>query len=120
MSLSRRGLLAVWLAIQLLLAQQFALAHHVEHLAENLAAHSSAKATTVEDGGEDGSAAHVLSQVCTTCLAGLYFTAALESSPLASHGIGRTPAPAAIAVLPAPTLERPLAFLSRAPPRLQD
>ena len=42
MNLSRHGLLAFWLALQLLLAQQFALAHHVDHSAETLVAHASA------------------------------------------------------------------------------
>ena len=120
MSLSRRGLLAVWLAMQLLLAQQFALAHHVSHVTENLAAHATAVATSVADGEESESAAHVLSHACTTCLAGLCFTAALASNPLASHAIGGTPAMVASAVLPAPTFDRPLAFRSRAPPLLQD
>lgn len=120
MSLSRHGLLAFWLALQLLLAQQFALAHHVDHVAETLVAHASAEARTVEAGGESESAAHVLAHVCTTCLAGLCFTAALAGSPLASPAIGVAPAVVAGAVLPAPTLDRPLAFHSRAPPTLQD
>ncbi|MBI5108563.1 MAG: hypothetical protein HZA62_07425 [Rhodocyclales bacterium] len=120
MSLPRRGLLAFWLALQLLLVQQFALAHHVRHLAENLAAHTTAAATTVGDGEEGESAAHVLSHVCTTCLACLGFGTALASGTPALDAIGTGSALAAVAVLPAPTFHRPLAFRSRAPPPLQD
>lgn len=120
MSLTRRGLLAIWLALQLLLAQQSAIAHHVEHLAETLVAHQGAARATVQDGEENESAAHVLSHACTTCLAGMGFSAALASSPISTHAIGTAAAPAAIAVLPAPTLVRPPAFRSRAPPLLQD
>jgi methylthioribose-1-phosphate isomerase len=120
MSLPRRGLLAIWLAMQLLLVQQFALAHHVHHLAENLAAHATAAASTVQDGEENESAAHVLAHVCTTCLACLGFGTALASGPFAMHAMGTGPALTAVAVLPAPTFHRPLAFQSRAPPKLQD
>jgi hypothetical protein len=120
MSLSRHGLLAFWLALQLLLAQQFALAHHVDHSARP-SSRTPARRPTVEAGDEESeSAAHVLAHVCTTCLAGLCFTAALAGSQLASHAIGVAPAVVAGAVLPAPTLDRPLAFHSRAPPTLQD
>ncbi len=120
MSMTRRGLLAIWLALQLLLAQQFALAHQVDHLAENLAAHAPAAATAVQDGEENESAAHVLSHVCTTCLACLGLGATPASGPMATHAMGTGPVLVAVAVLPAPTLDRPLAFHSRAPPTLQD
>jgi len=120
MSLPRRGLLAIWLALQLLLVQQFALAHRVDHLAENLAAHATAAATAVEDGEENESAAHVLSHVCTTCLACLGFVATLAGGPLAMPAMGAGPVLAAVTLLPAPTFYRPLAFHSRAPPTLQD
>jgi hypothetical protein len=120
MSLPRRGLLAIWLALQLLLAQQFALAHNVEHLAGSLAAHATAAATAVQDGEENESAAHVLSHVCTTCLACLGFGATLAGGPLAMPAMGTGPVLAAVTLLPAPTFYRPLAFHSRAPPTLQD
>lgn len=120
MSLPRRGLLALWLALQLLLAQQFALAHHVEHLAEKIAAHAGLAATAAHDDDEDGSSAHVLAHVCSTCLACLSLGAAVANAPAAALAMLPALAAAAVAVLPAPTFHRPLAFHSRAPPILQD
>ena len=120
MSLSRRGLLAVWLALQLLLAQQFALAHHLGHLAERLVAQPDLAATTVHDGEEGGSATHLLSHACTTCLASISLGAALADASPATQAIPAAFAPLAGAVSPAPTFQSRLAFHSRAPPRLQD
>lgn len=120
MSFPRRSLLAIWLAFQLLLAQQFALAHHVDHLAEKLAVPAIAGAAAVHDSGESESAAHVLSHVCTSCLACLGFGAALACCPLAVPTVETGPALVTVAALPAPTVRRLPAFRSRAPPLLQD
>ena len=120
MRFPQRSLLAIWLAIQLLLAQQFALAHHVDHLAEKLAVHAAAAAAAVHDGGESESAAHVLSHVCTSCLACLGFGAALACGPFSVHAVDTGSTSVAVAVLPAPTVRRLPAFRSRAPPQLQD
>jgi hypothetical protein len=120
MSVSGRSLLVVWLVLQLLLSQQFALAHHVSHVAESIVAHAIATPSTMTDGGEGESAAHVLSHTCTTCLAGWCISVALANSPLALHSMGSASALVASTVLPAPTFDRPLAFRTRAPPVLQD
>ena len=104
----------------MLLAQQFALAHRVEHLAGSLAAHATAAAAAVRDGEENESAAQVLSHVCITCLGCRGFGTALAGGPLAMPAMGTGQELAAAAVLPAPTFDRPLVFHSRAPPTLQD
>ncbi len=113
----RRFMLAVWLAIQLLLGQELALAHGVGHLDERLRG-LSAQLATAADGDEEGGAAHSLARVCPTCIACIGFDA-LPAGRMRALAAAVSWADAfAVAVLPAPTLAFLAAFRSRAPPPL--
>jgi hypothetical protein len=117
---SRRLLLAAWLALQLLAAQQVALAHMIGHVGEGLRDRSVQAHATAGDGGEERDAAHSLTHVCTTCVSCLGFDALAAADfrlplPFVARNVE-----AAAAVPPAPTFRQPLAFLSRAPPPLRN
>jgi hypothetical protein len=112
-------LLAVWLALQLLLAQQFAFAHMVGHVGEALAVHAGHAAADAGDEDREHGGAGALTHVCLGCAAGLApgVTAAGQSIPLPRCDDLRV---ALLAVSPAPTFNALHTYFSRAPPRLQD
>lgn len=115
----RRILLAFWLAIQLLAAQQLALAHMIGHLRENLHDHAVELHLAADDGDERHGAAHTLSHVCTTCVSCLGFDAMAAGGASADFAAVAWVRGSVIAVPPAPTLRQPVPFRSRAPPSLQ-
>lgn len=115
----RRLLLAFWLAIQLLSAQQVALAHLVGHLGEMVRPPAPAAQQGANDDDKRG-AVHALADVCTTCVGCAAFDAAPAATAAAPCAFGATAAEVAVAVVPAPTLPRLPAFQSRAPPSLHD
>jgi hypothetical protein len=105
--------------MQLLAGQQLALAHMVGHLGESLHNHS-AQVHAADDGDEERGAAHSLSHVCTTCVSCLGFDAIAGTEIRPRADFGARIVGDAVAIPPAPTFRKPLAFLSRAPPLLRN
>jgi hypothetical protein len=119
MSGTQRDLLLFWLVIQLLLGQQIALAHMVGHLGEMTHAGSPIASAMAADDDEERTAAHSLSHVCTTCVAGLGLDVVLADTAIRGAATIEWALMAFAAVLPAPTFYRPRPFLSRGPPAFQ-
>jgi hypothetical protein len=117
--LQRRHALLAWLILQLLLGQQFAMAHLIGHIGHG-GQQSSVAMTVVADAGDvEHGAADTLTHVCTTCLGWHGLDAALATPIKALPRAENWLAPSPGAVPPAPAFHRPLPFLSRAPPSLQ-
>lgn len=111
--------LAFWLALQLLLGQQLALAHMVGHVGEALALHAGHAAADAGDEDREHGGAEALTHVCFGCAAGLApgVTATGQSISLPRCDDLRVAPPA---VSPAPTFNALHTYFSRAPPRLQN
>jgi hypothetical protein len=110
----------MWLLVQLVLGQHFALVHMIGHSGDALriAAHDAAAVTHADDDDEEHTPAHSLSHVCTGCISAggintpvAYVVSALPVLEFAFFV-------AAIAVSPAPTLAPYSPFRGRAPPIL--
>lgn len=112
-----RILLAVWLALQFALAQQFALAHWIGHLAQELPSNGVAAPTAAD--GEQDEAGHALAHACETCVGLHAFGCQLGAGDVPA--IRMSPASRARATdLPATEICRPvLAYYGRAPPGFQ-
>lgn len=118
--MTRRGpslALSFWLALNLLLGQQIALAHMVGHLGEAIEAHAGHADAGASDEDRAHGGAEALTHVCASCTAG--FAPGLPGAgadfPCQRHDSGR---PAPRAVSPAPTFTPFDAYIGRAPPRL--
>lgn len=114
-----RILLLVWLLVHLLAGQQVALAHMVGHLGDSLHDHA-AQLHAADDGDEGRGAAHSLSHLCTVCVGCLGFDAIAGTEIRLRAEIAARVVGSAVAVPRAPDFRQPLAFLSRAPPPLQN
>ena len=113
----RHPLFALLLALLLLGGQQAAMTHMFAHLPDGAVEGAAVQAVHQEDA--DHGAAHVLSHLCTTCLAVAGVAAAPPASVFTLPLAAQIADALAVAVAPAPSFNQPLAFLSRAPPYLQ-
>jgi hypothetical protein len=105
-----RLVLAAWLASQLLLGQQLALAHMLGHAGDRI--HAEALDVAAHDEDEAHSAADALLHVCSTCVAFLGFDLPLADASAAVQGASVRAVPVDSRVRTASPVRHSAAYLS--------